>query len=88
MSRSLWWANSAFRVRLCILPTARPKVRGRLTINFGVLELPCRNLVVEEQVDLAKGAVFGLGKAEPAPYVAEEVSTSVEETSFGSPVPG
>jgi hypothetical protein len=45
-------------------------------------------MVIEEQVNLTKRAVFGLRKTEPAPDVAEEVCSSIEETSFGSPVPG
>jgi hypothetical protein len=53
-----------------------------------MFELPSRDVVVEEQVDLAKCAVFGLRKPEPAPDEAKKVGASVEETSFGSPVPG
>lgn len=53
-----------------------------------MLELPGRHLVVEEQVDLAKSPVLGLGQAEPAPYIAEQVSAGVEEAGLGPPVPG
>jgi len=58
-----------------------------LTINLGVLELPCGDLVLKEQVDLAERAVLGFREAEPAPEVAQEVGSGVEQTSLGSPVP-
>lgn len=57
-------------------------------INLGVFEHARRDLVIEEQVDLAKAAVFGLRETEPAPDVAEEVGSGVEEAGLGSPVPG
>jgi len=60
---------------------------GKL-VNLGILELPRRNVIIKEQVNLAKCAVLGLGKAEPAPTVAEKVCASVEEPGFGSPIPG
>ena len=53
-----------------------------------MFELPSRDVVVEEQVDLAKCAVFRLREAEPAPNEAKKVGAGIEETSFGSPVPG
>lgn len=59
-----------------------------LTIDFGILEFPRGNVVVEQQIDLAECAVLGLGKAEPAPDVAEKVCASVEKASLGSPIPG
>ena len=59
-----------------------------LTVNHGVFELPCWNMVVEQQVNFTKGTIFGLGKAVPAPDVAYQVRAGVEETSFSSPVPG
>jgi hypothetical protein len=45
------------------------------------------NVIIEEHVNLAKGAILGLRKAEPAPNVAEKVGASIKETSFGSPIP-
>lgn len=65
-----------------------PWVEKKLTINFGILELPRGNVVVEQQIDLTKCAVLGLGKAEPAPDVAEKICACIEKTSFGSPIPG
>lgn len=59
-----------------------------LTVDLGLLEFPCRDVVVEEQIDLAKCAILGLGEAEPAPEVAKEIGARVEETSFGTPIPG
>ena len=59
----------------------------RLTVNSGILELPRRNLVVKQQVNLAKSAVFRLREAEPAPNVAEKIGPGVEQTGFGSPIP-
>ena len=44
-------------------------------------------MVIEEQIDFAKGAVFGLREAEPTPDKAEEVRASIEKTSFGTPIP-
>ncbi len=44
---------------------------GEPTVNLGVLEHPGGDLVVEEQVDLAEGEVFGLGKPVPAPDIAQ-----------------
>jgi hypothetical protein len=66
----------------------RNKARERLTVNFRVLKLPRRNVIIKKQVDLAKGAVFSLGKAEPAPYITEKIGASVEKSGFGSPIPG
>jgi hypothetical protein len=53
-----------------------------------MLELPRRNFIIKEQINLAKRAVLGLGKAEPAPNVAEKVCASVKEPGFGTPIPG
>jgi hypothetical protein len=71
-----------------IIFTFRKQVREQLTINSSMFELPSRDVVVEEQVDLAKCAVFRLREAEPAPDEAKKVGAGIEETSFGSPVPG
>lgn len=60
----------------------------RLTVNLSILELSRRNAIIKEQVNLAEGAVLGLGKAEPAPDIAEKVCAGVKEAGFGSPVPG
>jgi hypothetical protein len=59
----------------------------KLTVDFCVLEFPGGNTVLKHNVDFGKGAVFGLGKTEPTPYVAEEVGARVEEAGFGAPVP-
>ena len=59
-----------------------------LTIDFGMFEFSSKDAVIEKQVDLTKSAVFGLRKAEPAPDKAKKICTSVEETGFGTPVPG
>jgi hypothetical protein len=61
---------------------------GNLTVNFSVLKFSGWDMVVEHKVDLAEAAVLGFGKTEPAPDIAEEVGTGVEEACFGSPVPG
>lgn len=61
---------------------------GLLTINFGRLELSRWNEAVKEQVNLAECAVFRLRHPEPAPNVAQEVGARVEQTGFGSPIPG
>lgn len=65
-------------VSIGILYYMRSRVDASLTVNLGVLELSSRNLVIEKHVDLAKGAILGLGKAEPAPDVAQKVSACVE----------
>ena len=62
--------------------------KGQLTINFRILELSRRDLVIEEQVDLTERSVLGFWEAVPAPDVAEQIRAGVEETGFGSPVPG
>lgn len=72
----------------CILPTTRSKGYERLTVNLGILELSRRNVIIKEQVNLAKRAVLGLGKAVPAPNIAEKVGACVKEPGFGSPIPG
>jgi hypothetical protein len=64
-----------------------PGVR-QLTINFSILELSCGNLIIKEQVDFTKGAILGLGQAEPTPDIAEKVGSGVKESGFSSPVPG
>lgn len=53
-----------------------------------MFELSRRNVIIKEQVNFAKRAVLGLGKAEPTPNVAEKVGAGVKEGGFGSPVPG
>jgi hypothetical protein len=59
-----------------------------LTVNFGVLELSCRDFIIEEHVNLAKCTVFCLGEAKPTPDIAKKVCTGIKETCFGTPVPG
>lgn len=63
------------------------KEKRRPTIDFSMLELPRRHPIVEEQIDLSKSPVFGLGQTEPAPDIAEQVGSSVEERGLSSPVP-
>lgn len=58
-----------------------------LTINFGILELPGGNFVLEQDVDLSKGTILGLWKAEPTPNETKQVSTGIEETGLGTPAP-
>lgn len=58
-----------------------------LTINTGIFEFPRRDFVLEEQIDLSERPVLGLWKSEPAPDVAQEVGTCVEEGSFCPPIP-
>jgi hypothetical protein len=69
------------------MSTPKSKAHGWLTVNLGILELSCRNMIIKEHVNLAKRAIFGLGKAKPTPNVAEKVGASIKETSFGSPIP-
>lgn len=75
--------------KLCPLcQNGRPRVdEEQLTINLGMLELSCMDVVVEEQVNLSESAVLRLRKAEPTPDVAEKVGACIEQTCFGSPVP-
>lgn len=35
-------------------------------------------MVIKHEIDLAKGAVFGLGQTEPAPYIAQKIGASVK----------
>ena len=58
-----------------------------LTINVSRSELPRMNMMIEQQVDLAKRPTLRLRKSEPAPDVAEQVGPCVEESRFGSPIP-
>jgi hypothetical protein len=53
-----------------------------------MLELPRWNTVIEQHVELAKSAVLAFWEAEPAPNVAQKVGSGVEQSSFGTPVPG
>jgi hypothetical protein len=59
----------------------------QLTVNSGTAELAGGNLVLEQQVDLAKRSILGLGQSEPTPNEAEEVGAGVEEGGFRAPVP-
>lgn len=59
----------------------------RKLIHVRAPELPRVNMIVEQQVDFAKSAVFGFGQPEPAPYVAQGVGEGVEEGGAGAPVP-
>ena len=78
----------AYQVSACILANKGAKQAWeQLTINSGVLEFPCGNVVVEEQVNLAKSAILRLGKTKPTPNVADKVGSRVEESGFGSPIP-
>jgi hypothetical protein len=65
----------------------RSRVNEQLTVHLGILELSRGNAIIEEHVNLTKGAILGLRKAEPAPNVAEKVGAGIKETSFGSPIP-
>lgn len=59
----------------------------QLTVYFSILKLSCWNFIIKEQVNLAKGAVLGLGKAEPTPDIAEEIGSGIKESGFCAPVP-
>jgi hypothetical protein len=63
------------------------KNKKRPTFNFGRLELPGGNLILEKQIDLAERAIFRLRQTEPTPKIAKQVSARVENTGFGSPIP-
>lgn len=52
------------------------------------LELPRRNAMGEEQINLTKRPIFRLRKPKPAPDVAKQVGHCVEEGGLGSPIPG
>jgi hypothetical protein len=58
-----------------------------LTVDFGSLEFAGGDAVLEQQVQLAEGAVLGLGETEIAPYVAKQVRSSIEQARFCTPVP-
>lgn len=58
-----------------------------LTFDSGSLELAGGHIISEEQIDFTKGAVLSFWQSEPAPEIAEEVGSGVEEDSFGTPVP-
>jgi hypothetical protein len=60
---------------------------GKL-VNGCADELARVDVVIEQQVNLAKGKPLCLWQTEPAPYIAEQVGAGIEQTSFGSPVPG
>ena len=62
--------------------------QSRLTVNFGVLELPRWHTMIKQQVNLAESAIFRLRQSEPAPDVAQKVRASVEQCSLRSPIPG
>ena len=60
---------------------------NQLTVNFSASELPSRDLVLKEKINLAEASALGLRETEPAPEVAEQVSTGVEQGSLASPIP-
>jgi hypothetical protein len=59
----------------------------QLTVSFCSLELSCRDLVFEQQVNLAETTIFSFWQAEPAPDVAKQIRAGVKETGFGAPIP-
>ncbi len=60
----------------------------QLTVDFGALEFPGVDVVLEKKINLAEGAVLGLGQSIPAPNIAQEIGTGVEQARFRSPIPG
>lgn len=58
-----------------------------LTVDFSILELSSRNTILEQQIDLAKRAAFGLWQTEIAPNQAQDVGPRIKETGFGTPIP-
>ena len=60
---------------------------GKLTVDDCGLELPCRHVIVEHDINLSERAILGLWQTEPAPDVAQQVRSGIEETGFGTPVP-
>lgn len=58
-----------------------------LTSNRGRFELPCRDLVVEKNVDLTERPILCFWKTEPTPNIAKQVCSGVEERALCSPVP-
>jgi hypothetical protein len=50
----------------------------RLTVNFCVLKLSCRNFIIKKQVNLAKCAVLRLRKTKPTPDIAKEVRPCIK----------
>jgi hypothetical protein len=64
-------------------------VRQRRLESVGVFarELPCRDLVVEKQVEFRVGQVLGLWKAEVSPRDKQQRNSSPEEAALGAPVP-
>jgi hypothetical protein len=59
----------------------------RLTVHFAAFEFPCGNFVLKEQINLSKGPVLGLRQTEEAPSETQKVGASIEQSSFGTPIP-
>ena len=52
-----------------------------------LVEFPCRDLLREHDIEFLKGAVLGLGEAEPCPDGSQETESSPEEGCLAGPVP-
>ena len=61
---------------------------NRKLVNGCAGEFASVNVVVEQQVNLAKGEPLCLWQTEIAPDIAKQVGARVEQTSFGAPIPG
>ena len=60
---------------------------ARELVDAGDLELPGRDLVLEQNIELGKSTVLGLWEAEPEVDDEQTAETGVEETSHASPIP-
>lgn len=52
-----------------IEPHRRTEQGEWLTVNLSMFELSGRNMILKQNINLAKGTIFGLRKPEPAPNV-------------------
>lgn len=56
-------------------------------VGLSGLELSGGDAVLEQDLEFAERPVLGLGEAEPAPDIAQQVGARVEESSLGAPAP-
>ena len=52
----------------------------QLTVHCSRFELSCGDLIVKQQIDLAKCPILSFREPEPAPDVAEEICASIEKS--------
>ena len=67
---------------LCLIRKLRV-ILNRL--DLGVSELPSRDFVHEQSVELRRTPMFGLGQTEVCPKGTEEAASCPEESGFAAP---